>query len=350
MYQYYDIKIVHLEVTAKCQASCPMCARNVHGGVDNPLLPITELSFADCVKIFPPQFVEQLDKMYMCGNFGDPIVSNHTFLILQYFRDNNPKISLSLNTNGSARKPEWWRNLARITNPGYVHFGIDGIDQKTHSKYRRGTDFDTIIENARAFIGSGGKAIWDFIVFKHNEHQIDEARKAANGLGFSDFQVKKSSRSQGDSVPVHNESGEVVDTIYFTKKSDLINQSILNLPKIKKQWGSIENYLKTCQIECKAKQSNEIYVSAEGLVFPCCWTAGRLYAWYDEPGQNQMKEFIDKWGGPNTFNAKKCSIQSIVESDAWQKGYPESWQQEGRLSVCANKCGTDLKPFDDQFK
>ena len=35
MYNYTDIREVHLEVTQKCQAACPMCDRNENGGVDN---------------------------------------------------------------------------------------------------------------------------------------------------------------------------------------------------------------------------------------------------------------------------------------------------------------------------
>ena len=35
MYQYKDVKEVHLEITQKCQAACPMCDRNENGGKDN---------------------------------------------------------------------------------------------------------------------------------------------------------------------------------------------------------------------------------------------------------------------------------------------------------------------------
>ena len=38
MYKYEDIKEVHLEVTQRCQAACPMCDRNMNGGDDNPHL------------------------------------------------------------------------------------------------------------------------------------------------------------------------------------------------------------------------------------------------------------------------------------------------------------------------
>lgn len=38
MFNFQDLKQVHLEITTRCQASCPMCSRNYHGGLDNPNL------------------------------------------------------------------------------------------------------------------------------------------------------------------------------------------------------------------------------------------------------------------------------------------------------------------------
>ena len=31
MYDYKDIRAIHLEVTQNCQAACPMCDRNMRG-------------------------------------------------------------------------------------------------------------------------------------------------------------------------------------------------------------------------------------------------------------------------------------------------------------------------------
>ena len=48
MYNYEDIRTVHLEITQKCQAACPMCDRNENGGVDNRHIDNSELSLHDC--------------------------------------------------------------------------------------------------------------------------------------------------------------------------------------------------------------------------------------------------------------------------------------------------------------
>jgi MoaA/NifB/PqqE/SkfB family radical SAM enzyme len=51
LYNYEDIKAVHLEITEKCQARCPMCDRNQNGGADNPNLGLHELTVSDVQKI-----------------------------------------------------------------------------------------------------------------------------------------------------------------------------------------------------------------------------------------------------------------------------------------------------------
>jgi len=114
MYAYKDIRTVHLEITERCNASCPMCARNINGGEDNPHLKDNELSLDDCKKIFTPEFIQQLDRMYMCGNFGDPVAAADTLEVFDYFRSNNSKMNLTMYTNGSAKKPEWWKQLATV--------------------------------------------------------------------------------------------------------------------------------------------------------------------------------------------------------------------------------------------
>ena len=57
--------------------------------------------------------------------------------------------------------------------------------------YRVNSNFKTIMKNAKAFINAGGNARWDYLIFDHNEHQIDEAKVLAKKLGFSEIIFKK---------------------------------------------------------------------------------------------------------------------------------------------------------------
>ena len=194
MYRYEDIKQIHLEVTQKCQAACPMCDRNMNGKGINPHINLDELSIEDVQNMFSPEFIAQLDSMYMCGNLGDPIVAKDTLQIFQYFRKHNQNMWLSMNTNAGAQSPAWWAGLASTFNrKGAVIFSVDGLEDTNHI-YRQGVVWANVEKSMKGFIAGGGRARWDYLIFEHNEHQVDEARRKANEMGFEKFVAKKTAR------------------------------------------------------------------------------------------------------------------------------------------------------------
>lgn len=389
MYRYNEIKTVHLEITDNCNAACPMCARNINGGQENPQLPSTELFIEDIKKIFEPSFISQLDRMYMCGNYGDPIAARDTLETFAYFRQHNPNMMLSMHTNGSAKKPEWWAELARtIGRKGYVVFSLDGLEDTNHL-YRQNTIWAKIMENAQAFIDAGGRARWDYIVFAHNEHQVEEAEHLAKTMGFEKFQFKKSARffsnASGVTKEMHqaaNRKGMATTLLQAPKNPKYRNAALEELSKIAKSEAPIkflpskqddleghifpqifhkdsakkkpmEKYWDEVPIKCKVAEEKSLYVSAEGIVQPCCWTAGQMYVWYWTPKGGQIWNLIDEVGKDN-LNAKINSLESIVDGRFMQDLIPNSWSKpscaEGKLAVCAKTCGTKYDAFSEQFK
>ena len=144
MYNYEDIKSIHLEVTQNCQAACPMCDRNCSGEGVNPHIKLDELSLEDCKRIFTPSFIEQLNTMYMCGNLGDPIVAKDTLEIFRYFRKHNSQMWLSMNTNAGAQNETWWAELSNIFGRmGSVIFSVDGLEDTNHL-YRQGVSWKAV--------------------------------------------------------------------------------------------------------------------------------------------------------------------------------------------------------------
>ena len=194
MYKYEDIRSIHLEVTQNCQASCPMCDRNMNGQGINPHINLDELTLEDCKKIFLPEFIAQLNTMYMCGNLGDPIVAKDTLEIFKYFREHNTNMWLSMNTNAGAKSADWWTKLAHVFGRmGAVIFSVDGLRDTNHI-YRQGVVWDNVERNMQAFIAAGGRARWDFLIFEHNQHQVEEAEALANAWGCEKFMKKKTGR------------------------------------------------------------------------------------------------------------------------------------------------------------
>ena len=360
MYNYSDIKMVHLEITQRCQAACPMCDRNENGGVDNRWIDNSELSLQDCKQIFTPNFIKQLEVMYMCGNLGDPIVARDTLEIFKYFRQHNPNMWLSMNTNGGAKDENWWQELASVLGRmGTVIFSVDGLRDTNHL-YRQYVVWENVERNMRAFIAAGGRARWDFIVFGHNEHQVDEAKQLAESWGVERFQLKKSGRfftasNRGkDKHQAQNRKGVETQLIEKPKQLDNQNLALLKQKEIEKTYGSMKDYYDSCSIKCKAVEKKEIFVTAEGLLMPCCWTAGRMYKWWHkDPRVEQIWDFIDGAGGKAAIDIKENDIQKVMEGPLLSN-ITNSWSidgvTQGKLGVCAMKCGTEFDPFAEQFK
>jgi len=361
IYNYDDIRTVHLEITDKCAAACPMCARNMFGGADNPYLPDSELSLDDCKRLFEPKFVANLDKMFMCGNYGDPISARDTLEVYEYFRKENPAIKLGMNTNGSARKPDWWQNLGGLLNSkgSYAKFGIDGLADTNHI-YRRRTNFDRIIENMEGFIKGGGKAHWDFIVFKHNEHQVEEAEALARKLGVTWFQVKKTGRffstaqmASKDRQEVHDKHGNLEYHIEMPLNPAYRNAAVGTEDTLIAKHGSIDGYLDNVRISCKTGNEKSIFVSSEGLVFPCCWTANQMYVWYFPEFGAPIWKHINEVGGKDAINGTIKPMREIIEGPFFNS-IEDSWSKptckQGKLKVCAKTCGVEFDPFKEQFK
>ena len=188
MYKLNQIKEIHLELTTKCQARCPMCPRRINGGMLNPLFTLSEINLEIFKKWFDEDLLRQLDSIFLCGNLGDPIIAQDCLEIIQYIRTINKTLQISIHTNGSARTVDWWKQLAKTNTR--VAFGIDGLSD-THHLYRINTDWNKIIENAQAFIDEGGHAEWQMLAFSHNEHQIEQCRDLSQQMKFKKFNLSK---------------------------------------------------------------------------------------------------------------------------------------------------------------
>jgi len=323
MYNLKDIKTVHLEVTSRCQASCPMCVRNIHGGIENPWLVLNEISLDQFKEWFPAEFIQQLDKLYMCGNTGDPIVAKDTLRIFEYLRNINPTMQLSMNTNGSAQNVNFWQRLAILDV--VVRFGIDGM-YDTHSLYRIGTHWDKIIENAQTFIDEGGTAIWDMLIFDHNKHQVEQCRQLSINLGFAEFVTKNTSRFKDGVHHVLDKTGKTTHILHPSIKS----KQIYNL---------LHTNEEPCVINCKVKTEKSIYVNAHGEVAPCCWL--------DFSGVPPLNLSLINYKDNNFKNPslKNDSLLEIFNSRFFET-IEASW--DNPLRQCSRQCGT-VDKFKEQF-
>ena len=360
LYRYEDIRIIHLELTHRCNAACPMCARNIHGGAINPDMPLSEMSLADIKAILLPDFIAGLKRIYACGNYGDPIVAKECIDVFRYLREHGPELNLCLHTNGSARRPDWWRELAGVMQQGphYLRFGIDGLEDTNHL-YRRGTDWKTIMRSAETFIEAGGRAEWDFLVFKHNEHQVESARQLAQDMGFKEFFVRKTGRflsagelETSDRFDVLDKKGQFEYWLEQPANPEYVNPAFGNLEQVKQRYGEYDTYLDQVEVNCKvAGAKGKMYLSAQGYALPCCWL-GAVFSESSTAERRQFAELINQYGGSSALDARHNGLKQVIEGPLFQQAIPQSWDlqsiADGKLAICARTCGKEYDPLDHQ--
>jgi sulfatase maturation enzyme AslB (radical SAM superfamily) len=281
-----DIKVLHIEPTDVCQAACPLCARETDADFRKDQQ--HHLNMHKILQLFSSDQIAALDKMFMCGNYGDPAAGQHTLEIYQTFRKLNPNIVLGMNSNGALRNTQWWHQIGTLFNrpQDYVVFSIDGLEDTNHV-YRKNVDWHKLMANAQAYISAGGSAHWDMLVYQHNQHQVDECKKLAQDMGFTWFRTKVSKRPlvEGLAFPVE----------FFT------------------------NRIESTNIDCHALKEQSAYIDAQGRMSPCCWLGSTQVDFV-----TNFEQIQQTWQGqhPNPVCAATCGTKS------GSTNFTNQWQQQ----------------------
>jgi len=284
------IKVLHIEPTDVCQAACPLCARETDPNFNKSSK--HHLRVEHIQQHFSDRVIAKLDKMFMCGNYGDPAAGYYTMDIYNYFRKINPNIVLGMNTNGAIQSTFFWHALGKLFNKpdDYCVFSIDGLED-TNQVYRKNVSWTKLMSNAEAYIAAGGSAHWDMLVYKHNQHQVEACEQLARDMGFKWFRAKISKRG-------------------FT---DRLEFPIGWQPPIFKQGA----------IKCHAIDEKSMYIDAQGRVSACCW----LGTTQQEFVKDDLATVKLTWktNTPNSVCASACSTNKNKTL------FQEQWQREIQL-------------------
>lgn len=268
-----QVTTVHYDLTDLCNAGCPQCARtNVDGCKPNDWLMKRTMSLDDFKRYSPESFLEKLNYVFFCGNFGDPLTAPDLIPILEYCWTANPKLKIHVHSNCSLRTPDWWAALAETARDRdfRVIASVDGASQQTNSLYRVGTSFSRIMSNLETFIAGGGRAEWRMIVFRHNEHEVARAREMADERGFVGFKSYPSNRFGGAKSFEYRYKTE---TFYLEPPTGAYE------PKSKTRMTiAPQKVLQTrAVIRCDALRQSDIFIDFLGNLAPCCYVGGYLY-------------------------------------------------------------------------
>lgn len=376
---YGKVTKLHIELSSRCNASCPVCSRNFSGGAVNPDLDLTELSLADIKQMIPNELAAQLDSINFCGNVGDPGMATDLPEILEHFRAQAPTIILQVRTNGGMQAESFWTDLGNFfkmhqtNNPrlqcedgshvfgrSNVVFSVDGLEDTNHI-YRRGVIWEKLIRNMRAYSATGATATWEWLLFDHNKHQLNKARILAKELNF-DLTVKNPigfTENNGivNPIPVHDKTGKYEYSIwpadYTGEKPPVTEYSVdfVNLYNTRKQLkiipiiSEVDKSLENNTISCRTtadQKHGEVFISAAGYMLPCCFLGGALRQGPSSYSRYQFISMIQDYG-LEKFNLRIRPMTDILKGPEFSKFFLDGWSADtiknGKLLYCIETCG-----------
>jgi MoaA/NifB/PqqE/SkfB family radical SAM enzyme len=175
-YPYYLV----IDPTNRCNLRCPLC----------PTWQDTTARAKGVMDI--NKFKKLLDEIgaYLFAinfcNWGEPLLSTHVFDMISYAKTHNLVAGLGTNLN---HLPNDSAKRLIDSNVDIIVISLDGISQETYSKYRVGGDISAVCDNLDKLLSYRTCAtefpliIWQFIVNKYNEHEIESAAAMAEEKG-----------------------------------------------------------------------------------------------------------------------------------------------------------------------
>lgn len=327
---------IELNITSLCNAACPMCVRTLAGDqLELNSLPVT--TFKNLLDQLPTR-----TNIDFCGTTGDAMMHKDILEMFEIIQEQGRKSDT--HTNGGSRNVEFFKKLGKISAKSKglmsVTFAIDGLED-TSALYRIDTNYNKVIENAKSYINAGGDATWQYIIFEHNQHQVEQAEQMAISFGFKRFKSFPSIRFRLPEVKVRASAYQKKinknKSAMKLKTSELVSQNQITHRKKTTQQLTQEQHN---DISCRTLEKNEIFVDEKGRVWPCCFwhseTQSQSSIGFNEFYSDLLVKVGEDW---NSLHHNK--LQDILESYVFQDFLPNSFAKKiPKCVTCIAKCST----------
>jgi radical SAM protein with 4Fe4S-binding SPASM domain len=282
-----------IEPTTSCNLRCPECPSGLRAFTRPTGMLQTD---------FFRRTIDQLykDLTYLVFYFqGEPYLNPDFLNMVRYAADK--KIYTATSTNAHYLTDE---NARRTIESGLdrLIISIDGTTQDVYQQYRVGGKLEKVIEGAKNIVrwkkqlkSKTPFIIFQFLVVKPNEHQIEDVQRLGREIGVDAVWLK---------------TAQVYD--YENDPNGLI-------PTI----GKYSRYEKTGEgMRFKGKIANHCWrlwqdpvITWDGLVAPCC---------FDKDAQHRLGDL------------KAQSFQEIWRSPAYRAFRSKLWSGRRNIDICAN--------------
>jgi len=397
LYSLESTTTIQVELTANCNAMCPACDRWVRdtdnkdktlqvGDLNPTIKPFQgskgHFTWEAWQNLFNPTTMKNLRMITYNGTWGDCILHPDIFKFTQHLIDTlkevgNDRCGLEIATNGGLHDADWWKQMAELTKQFHqpwtkVIFAIDGLDDRTHQMYRRAVSWPKLMENAKAYMSVGGRAVWQWLQFDHNKHQTLDAKQMATDLGFAEFWLRG---SRGERLSIQDtikdlgknvEAEEKTVELYQSKSVDKrvkyddaktgnikyitdSNKVEKELKEVQSKYKNYKDYQENTSISCIWGNKGKINVEFNGLVHPCCFLNHYMNNFWskniDSSFDGGEYEIMTDTYNSNWNNLNYNPLQDILSHKFYRNDLEESWGNSTtdltlpKLSVCVEHCG-----------
>ena len=280
---------ISIEPTTSCNLRCPECPSGLRS-FSRPtgmLEKDTYLEIIDELARYTPYLI-----MYFQG---EPYLNKKIFDYIKFA--SSKKMYVATSTNAHYLNDE---NARKTIESGLSRLiiSIDGTDQETYQQYRVGGNLSKVLEGTKNVVAwkkkLGSKTpfiIFQFLVVKPNEHQVDEIKKIATYIGVDEVRFK---------------TAQIYD---YENGSDLIpeNQKYSRYRKNPDNTYRIKNELAD---HCW-KMWHSCVFTWDGQVVPCCFDKDASHPM----GNINEKSFKEVWHGEKYRTFRKALFTSRNEID-----------------------------------
>lgn len=280
--------VMEIEPTTSCNLRCPQCPSGLReftrdtGMLDLPL-------YKKIIDEIHP------DLVYLLLYFqGEPFLNKQFLEFVRYAAQKNIYTATSSNAHyftDEMAKATVQSGLDRLI------ISIDGTTQETYGKYRKGGTLEKVIAGTQNLLKwkkeLGLKTphiIWQFIAFKHNEHQIPEIKKLAREIGVDELGIKTAQIYDYQTSDAFIPENETLSR--YTKTGDGYKIKNKLLDQCWKMWkGSV--------------------ITWDGMVVPCCFDKDATHRF----GNVSAQSFKEVWESQPYHRFRSAVLRSRKEID-----------------------------------
>lgn len=177
-------KKLRIDACSMCQLNCPGCFVRLNEEKVRKSCGFGYLKFKDFKKLVDENDIQEV----ALSNLGEIFLNPELIDIIRYAYEKDIRLSALTGVNLNYLTDEMAEALVKY-DFGPINVSIDGATPKTYAIYRRGGDFHTVINNIKKinyykskYDSPNPDLTYKFILFGHNEHEIDKAKRLAESL------------------------------------------------------------------------------------------------------------------------------------------------------------------------